>query len=536
MSTPAPAPAPGTVPLVPSGATDATTVPKKAQSQSQGSMPSPTGSVSETSDYQRSTPSPRDQEDAEDWAKGDSDPGFSEEANSRTATHTANTRNHSHSNKSSSVSVSSSLRSGPRLGAGRCQPGAAKRASSLLEAALSKPTRSSSTSSAVSSASSLASSEASSEMKLRQVRVALHKMDDSSLRKRILVGGGKASEASAASPKKRRHSDLLEAAKGNKKKVARVSSVSDDLLRSPAKKPFSFSESPRPSSSPTVKRRKFQVQPREAFTARQRHNLDMFLNLEPDSHSLLSSLAAVKAEASVASDPRLGRSSRLEPSLSSTQHPANTSSSSSPPLSSPLAVKVEQQPSSDPSFRLPQVLLPPSSEPANPIRFPAAKSSEAASCKWEGCGAELDSTGKLLDHLRQTHASTQNPGRDIEDFTYKCLWRGCKVFGRGSSSRSWLDKHVATHGGNKPFACIVDGCQMRFGTQSLLERHVNAHFRKKDGAAAAGAPAAAEGEGGGDDDAPARGHMPSSSAAKVIIRGIATFLKEPIHVELRSKY
>eukprot|EP00096_Caligus_rogercresseyi_P008248 TRINITY_DN26763_c0_g1_i1.p1 TRINITY_DN26763_c0_g1~~TRINITY_DN26763_c0_g1_i1.p1 ORF type:complete len:277 (-),score=102.98 TRINITY_DN26763_c0_g1_i1:317-1147(-) len=60
---------------------------------------------------------------------------------------------------------------------------------------------------------------------------------------------------------------------------------------------------------------------------------------------------------------------------------------------------------------------------------------------------------------------------------YKCLWEGCKVYGKTSCSKSWLEKHIISHGGNKPFQCIVDGCKQRFSTQSLLERHVNSHFK-----------------------------------------------------------
>ena len=76
---------------------------------------------------------------------------------------------------------------------------------------------------------------------------------------------------------------------------------------------------------------------------------------------------------------------------------------------------------------------------------------------------------------------------------YVCLWLGCKVHGRTSCSRSWLERHVLAHAGTKPFRCIVDGCGQRFNSQvsplklvktplphlSLqltLERHVNGHF------------------------------------------------------------
>lgn len=123
------------------------------------------------------------------------------------------------------------------------------------------------------------------------------------------------------------------------------------------------------------------------------------------------------------------------------------------------------------------------------IRFPPAAPtkcySEVVICKWELCGVEFDSTGKLLDHLKTVHASAemQKNNEDEDDSgeestgQYKCLWEGCKVYGKGSCSKSWLEKHVMNHGGNKPFQCIVDGCKQRFGTQSLLERHVNGHFK-----------------------------------------------------------
>ena len=126
---------------------------------------------------------------------------------------------------------------------------------------------------------------------------------------------------------------------------------------------------------------------------------------------------------------------------------------------------------------------------------------ETVICRWELCGQEFDSSGKLLDHLKTVHARVDytnkinnNSGVSYEEsenekdsnnqsassVQYKCLWEGCKVYGKGSSTKSWLEKHViANHGGNKPFQCIVDGCKERFGTQTLLERHVNSHFKCK---------------------------------------------------------
>jgi zinc finger protein AEBP2 len=81
--------------------------------------------------------------------------------------------------------------------------------------------------------------------------------------------------------------------------------------------------------------------------------------------------------------------------------------------------------------------------------------------------------------------------------SFVCMWVGCKVFDKTSCSRSWLERHVCTHGGSKPFKCIVEGCGQRFSTQvnnsdiskneyliiliyfqTILQRHVNSHFNQ----------------------------------------------------------
>ena len=56
---------------------------------------------------------------------------------------------------------------------------------------------------------------------------------------------------------------------------------------------------------------------------------------------------------------------------------------------------------------------------------------------------------------------------------YVCLWVGCKVYARTSCSRSWLERHVLSHGGNKPFRCIVDGCGQRFSSQVCISPYTD---------------------------------------------------------------
>lgn len=107
------------------------------------------------------------------------------------------------------------------------------------------------------------------------------------------------------------------------------------------------------------------------------------------------------------------------------------------------------------------------------IRFPAVPFSSAIQCKWEGCGECFKTHAKLSDHIKTTHVVGEESGDTIK---YSCRWVGCKVFGKKSSSMSWLERHVPRHGSKFTFDCIVEGCRMRFSSQAMLERHVNSHF------------------------------------------------------------
>jgi zinc finger protein AEBP2 len=93
-----------------------------------------------------------------------------------------------------------------------------------------------------------------------------------------------------------------------------------------------------------------------------------------------------------------------------------------------------------------------------------------------------------MDHIRLKHVEPQlkkaaelsqaahdrNSGKD--QGKYVCLWTDCKVYNKKSSSRTWLERHVVSHAGDKPFKCIVDGCGQRFTAEGALQRHVNSHF------------------------------------------------------------
>ncbi|KAB0400236.1 hypothetical protein E2I00_004563, partial [Balaenoptera physalus] len=62
----------------------------------------------------------------------------------------------------------------------------------------------------------------------------------------------------------------------------------------------------------------------------------------------------------------------------------------------------------------------------------------AYNCCWDQCQASFNSSPDLADHIRSIHV-------------FVCLWKGCKVYNTPSTSQSWLQRHMLTHSGDKPF-------------------------------------------------------------------------------------
>ena len=95
-------------------------------------------------------------------------------------------------------------------------------------------------------------------------------------------------------------------------------------------------------------------------------------------------------------------------------------------------------------------------------------------CQWKDCDKTLENQ-EIMDHIRTCHVLPQSKNE-----TFVCLWKGCKVYDKSSCSKSWLDRHILSHSGDKPFRCIVAGCGARFTSQNMLERHVNSHFTAQE--------------------------------------------------------
>ncbi|KAM4618839.1 zinc finger protein AEBP2 isoform 2-T2 [Polymixia lowei] len=94
-------------------------------------------------------------------------------------------------------------------------------------------------------------------------------------------------------------------------------------------------------------------------------------------------------------------------------------------------------------------------------------------CCWDLCLECFNSSPDLAEHIRGVHVDGQRGG------VFVCLWKGCKVYNTPSTSQSWLQRHMLTHSGDKPFKCVVGGCNASFASQGGLARHVPSHFNQQ---------------------------------------------------------
>ncbi|XP_033018450.1 zinc finger protein AEBP2 [Lacerta agilis] len=107
-------------------------------------------------------------------------------------------------------------------------------------------------------------------------------------------------------------------------------------------------------------------------------------------------------------------------------------------------------------------------------------------CCWDQCNSCFNSSPDLADHIRSIHVDGQRGG------VFVCLWKGCKVYNTPSTSQSWLQRHMLTHSGDKPFKCVVGGCNASFASQSGLARHVPTHFSQQNSSKVTNQPKAKE--------------------------------------------
>ncbi|CAH2278580.1 zinc finger AEBP2 isoform X1 [Pelobates cultripes] len=107
--------------------------------------------------------------------------------------------------------------------------------------------------------------------------------------------------------------------------------------------------------------------------------------------------------------------------------------------------------------------------------LPASSSKSISyNCLWDQCQTCFSSSPDLAEHIRSIHVDGQRGG------VFVCFWKGCKVYNTPSTSQSWLQRHMLTHSGDKPFKCVVGGCNASFASQGGLARHVPTHFSQQN--------------------------------------------------------
>ncbi|KRT84670.1 hypothetical protein AMK59_342 [Oryctes borbonicus] len=174
------------------------------------------------------------------------------------------------------------------------------------------------------------------------------------------------------------------------------------------------------------------------------------------------------SNSSTTSDPILGICRNDEPA---TPDSDSGISSTKDVLEVSVNETITDEPQKSPILSQPKTIRFPAKPENSDTKEKSSHTNDSTACQWAKCHALFDTSGALLEHLQIEHVISQATQEQ-----YVCLWLGCKVHGRTSCSRSWLERHVLAHAGTKPFRCIVDGCGMRFNSQVSLERHVNNHF------------------------------------------------------------
>ncbi|XP_053320290.1 zinc finger protein AEBP2 isoform X2 [Spea bombifrons] len=106
--------------------------------------------------------------------------------------------------------------------------------------------------------------------------------------------------------------------------------------------------------------------------------------------------------------------------------------------------------------------------------IPPPSNKNVYNCCWDQCHMSFSSSPDLAEHIRAVHVDGQRGG------VFVCFWKGCKVYNTPSTSQSWLQRHMLTHSGDKPFKCVVGGCNASFASQGGLARHVPTHFSQQN--------------------------------------------------------
>ncbi|KAF9156712.1 Zinc finger protein glis2 [Mortierella sp. AD010] len=89
-------------------------------------------------------------------------------------------------------------------------------------------------------------------------------------------------------------------------------------------------------------------------------------------------------------------------------------------------------------------------------------------CLWRGCNTPFESMVELNEHVAETHIGSGKA-------CYSCDWQGCPRMMKPFTKRHKMYNHLRTHTGERPFRCLVPGCDKKFSRPDSLTTHTKTH-------------------------------------------------------------
>ncbi|KAG0374237.1 hypothetical protein BGX24_010643 [Mortierella sp. AD032] len=89
-------------------------------------------------------------------------------------------------------------------------------------------------------------------------------------------------------------------------------------------------------------------------------------------------------------------------------------------------------------------------------------------CLWRDCNTPFETMEQLNEHVTENHIGSGKA-------CYSCDWQGCHRQQKPFTKRHKMYNHLRTHTGERPFKCLVPGCDKKFSRPDSLTTHTKTH-------------------------------------------------------------
>lgn len=109
----------------------------------------------------------------------------------------------------------------------------------------------------------------------------------------------------------------------------------------------------------------------------------------------------------------------------------------------------------------------------SPMAATGSCSSSKRMCRWTGCSKvdPFETVQELADHVNLVHVDIFKS----QDLVI-CLWEGCKAYNVPCQKKLWLAQHMRRHTNERPYKCIMNGCNQSFWNVDALSHHLQLHL------------------------------------------------------------